>query len=114
MDAVLDRLHAEALARIAADKNTCPLQVTIAFNGHEIYTGLGSADTFLMVGAEPYDEWYTSVGDENAKGPKSMFFGDGQDSYWDPKHLIPEPIAREAVRFYVEHQQRSPSLKWEY
>ena len=79
----------------------------------EIYTGLGSAETFLMVGTEPYDEWYTAVGDENAQGPDKMFYGIGQDTYWAPKHLIPLAVAREAIRHYVEHQQRSPSLNWE-
>jgi Immunity protein Imm1 len=113
MEAVLDRLHAEELGHKAADQEHIPLQVTIAFTGHEIYTGLGSAESFLMVGAEPYEEWYTAVSDAKAQGLSKMFYGDAQDTYWAPKHLIPMFVVREAIRYFVEHRQLSPSLTWE-
>lgn len=113
MDATLDRLHAEALDRQATDENSCPLQVSISFTGYEMYTGLGSAESFVMLGNEPYDEWYVAVGDAKAEGDEKVFYGDAQDTYWAPRNLIPIAVARDAVRYFVEHQQRSPALKWE-
>jgi hypothetical protein len=112
MDAALDRLHAAALHRELAGSGG-PLSVLIAIPGYNIHTGLGSPESFVMLGAAPYDEWYVAVGDEEAQGDKRMFFGVGQDSYWAPKHLIPLGVARDAVRYFVEHQQRSPALMWE-
>lgn len=88
--------------------------MTIAFPGYEIYTGLGSPESFVMVGAEPYDDWYVAVGDEKAKGEEKMFYGSGQDSYWAPENLIPVAVARAAVRYFVERQQRSPTLRWQH
>jgi hypothetical protein len=114
MDAALDRLHTTALDRRAADEQSCPLHVSIDMPGYSINTGLGSADTFVMLGVEPYNEWYTAVGDENAVGDDKMFYGIGDDSYWPPKNLIPVGVAGEAVRYFVENQQRTPALKWEY
>lgn len=114
MDGVLDRLQAAELDQKAADKVRCPLEVCIAFTGYEIVTGLGSAETFVMLGAEPYDKWYVAVADEKADGDdKKMFYGVHQDTYWVPKHLIPVTAARDAVRYFVEHQQRSQALTWE-
>jgi hypothetical protein len=42
-----------------------------------------------------------------------MFYGAGDDSYWAPKNLIPLAAARDAVRYFVEHQRRSPALRWQ-
>jgi hypothetical protein len=109
MEAVLDRLHTEKLTSPG-----CPLAVSISIPDHEIYIGLGSFDSFVMVGAEPYDDWYVALGDEKANGDSKMFYGSGQDSYWAPKNLIPVAVAREAVRYYVEHHQRIPTLRWQH
>lgn len=113
MDAALDRLHATALSEVAAG-DRCPLHVSIAFPGFEVNTGLGVEETFVMVGAEPFDDWYVALGDVNAQGDEVMFFGVAQDSYWAPKHLLPVAVARDAVRHFVENQRRTPTLKWEH
>jgi len=54
-----------------------------------------------------------AVDDENAEGEDKMFYGVCQDSYWAPKNLIPVAVAREAVRYSVEHQRRGPALRWQ-
>jgi hypothetical protein len=114
MDVVLDRLHASSLDRKSTDNYGCPLSVSIAIPGYEIGTGLGSAEVFMTVNTDPFDDFlYVAVGDEAAKGDDKMFYGFHQDTYWEPKHLIPVATARDAIRYFVEHQQRSPKLKWE-
>lgn len=112
MDAELSRLHKESLQRQNASGD-CPLTACVYIPGLEIYTGLGATESFVMIGAEPFDEWYTAVGDEKSDGDSKMFYGVGQDSYWAPKHLIPAAVARDAVRYFIEHQERSPRLQWE-
>ena len=67
-----------------------------------------------MLGAEPYDDWYYALGDEKAEGEAKMFYGAGDDSYWPPKNLIPLGVAREAVRYFVQHQERHPTLRWQH
>lgn len=57
---------------------------------------------------------HSDVGDESAEGPEVMFYGVGQDSYWEPRFLIPMNVARSAVRYFTEHQQPSPALKWQH
>jgi hypothetical protein len=114
MDTVLDRLHATALDRKSADNYNCPLSVSIAIPGYDISTGLGSDEVFMAVCTDPFDDFlYVAVGDESAKGDEKMFYGFHQDTYWARKHLIPMATARDAIRYFVEHQQRSPALKWE-
>jgi hypothetical protein len=109
MDAALDRLHARKLSSPG-----CPLAVAISMPGFEVYTGLGSSDSFVMLGAEPYDVWYYALSDEKAEDPKKMFYGVGDDCYWGPRHLIPISIARDAVRYFVERHERHPNLQWEH
>ena len=111
MDAALDRLHADHLR---SGSSTTPLAVSIVIPGYEIDTGLGADESFLCVQVEPCDgEYYLAVGDATAEGESRMFYGAGQDSYWAPKNLIPLSAARDAVRYFVEHQQRSPTLRWQ-
>lgn len=107
VDAVLDRLHREV------DPQKCPLAVAIKVFGHEIDMGLGADPTFLCLQVEPCDgEYYLAVGQES-EGDLRMFFGAGQDSYWHPKNLIPLEDARFAARYFIEHQARSPSVRWQ-
>jgi Immunity protein Imm1 len=106
VDAALDKLHREA------DPTRDPLAVAIKVFGHEIDTGLGTDPTFLCLQIEPCDgEYYLAVGDQT-DGKTRMFYGAGQDSYWKPINLIPLEAARSAVRYFIEHQKRSPSLRW--
>lgn len=113
MDATLNRLGAERLAELSAGTQPCPLQVTISFSGHEINLGLGSDETFVMIGTEPFDDWYYASSGKEAGREEKMFFGACQDSYWPARWLIPSVTAREAVRYFVEQQERSPNLKWD-
>ena len=109
MDAALDRLHAEKRSSPG-----CPLAVAISISGFEVYIGLGFRDGFVMLGAEPYDDWYCALSDEKAEDPKKIFYGVCDDCYWGPRHLIPVGIAREAVRYFVEHHERHPNIQWEH
>ncbi len=111
LDAVLDRLHAAELDRLAKDADQCPLQVSIEFDQYAVMTGLGSALTFVTVGTE--DDWYYALGDSDAEEPKEMFCGPNQDTYWAPRNLIPLAVARDAIRYFMEHQRPSPTLEWE-
>jgi hypothetical protein len=111
LDAVLDRLHAATLDRLTRDANQCPLQVSIEFDQYGAMTGLGSALTFVMVGTE--DDWYYARGDQKAEEPKEMFYGAGQDSYWAPRNLIPLAVARDAIRYFIEHRRPSTALEWD-
>jgi hypothetical protein len=107
VDATLDKLHREA------DPTKDPLAVAIKVFGHEIDTGLGTDPTFLCLQIEPCDgEYYLAVG-EQTEGETRMFYGAGQDSYWQPKNLIPTEEARSAVRYFIEHQQRAPAVGWQ-
>ena len=111
MDAALDRLHAEHLRSAASGP---PLAVSVVIPGYEIDTGLGADESYLCVQVEPCDgEYYIALRDEPAEGESRMFYGAGQDSYWEPKNLIPLPAARAAARYFVEHQRRSPMLRWQ-
>lgn len=114
MDESLDRLDAETRARLQGADPGDPLAVTIAVPGYQIYTGLGAEQSYISIGVEPCDgEYYTAVGEETATGESLMFYGSGQDSYWRPKNLLSPQVARRAVRYFVEHQQRSPELRWQ-
>jgi hypothetical protein len=107
VDTTLDRLHREA------DPTKDPLAVAIKVFGHEIDTGLGTDPTFLCLQIEPCDgECYLAVGEQTA-GETRTFYGAGQDSYWHPKNLIPLEVARSAVRYFIQHQQRDPSVRWQ-
>lgn len=107
VDATLGKLHLEA------DPKKVPLAVAIKVFGHEIDTGLGTDPTFLCLQIEPCDgEYYLAVG-EQMEGETRTFYGAGQDSYWQPKNLIPLEEARSAVRHFIEHQERSPSTRWQ-
>ncbi len=102
VDAALDKLHREA------DPTKCPLAVAIKAFGHEVAVGLGTDPTFVCLQIEPCDgEYYLAVGEQTG-GEARMFYGAGQDSYWYPKNLIPLAVARSAVRYFIEHQRRSP------
>ena len=107
VDAALDKLHREH------DPSQSPLAVAIKVFGHEIDMGLGADPTFLCLQMEPCDgEYYLAVGQE-IDGEPRMFYGAGQDSYWRPKYLIPLEAARSAARYFIEHQRRSPQVRWE-
>jgi immunity protein Imm1 of predicted polymorphic toxin system len=107
VDAALDKLHHEA------DPTKCPLTVAIKVFGHEIDMGLGTNRTFIHLQIEPCDgEYYLAVGDE-IDGETRRFYGAGQDSYWEPKNLIPLEHARSAVRYFIQHQLRSPEIRWQ-
>jgi len=107
VDAALDKLHREA------DPKKCPLAVAIKVFGHEIDTGLAADPTFICLQIEPCDgEYYLAVG-EQTEGETRMFCGAGEDSYWHPKNLIPLETARCAVRYFIEHQRRTPSVRWQ-
>lgn len=107
VDATLDALHRNALGK------TPPLTVAIEVFGHEVDLGLGTDPTFLHLQIQPCDgEYYLAVGDLT-EGEVKMFYGAGQDSYWEPKNLIPLELARSAARFFVEHQRRCPLVRWQ-
>ncbi len=107
VDAALDRLHRDV------DPTKCPLAVAIKVFGHEIDIGLGADPTFLCLQIEPCDgEYYLPVGNDT-EGESRMFYGAGQDSYWDPRSLIPLEMARSAARYFIEHQRRSPLVRWQ-
>jgi hypothetical protein len=107
VDAALDKLHREA------DPGKDPVAVAIKVFGHEIDTGLGTDPTFLCLHIEPCDgEYYLAVG-EQTQGESRMFYGAGDDSYWQPKNLIPLQEARAAVLYFIEHQKRSPYVRWQ-
>ena len=106
VDDVLDELHDGAVRQ-------GPLAVAVKVFGHEIDLGLGVDSTFLCLQIEPCDgEYYLAVG-EKTEGETRAFYGAGQDSYWCPKNLIPIEDARPAVRYFIEHQQPSPLVRWE-
>lgn len=108
VDATLDKLHNEA------DSAGNALAIAIKVLGHEIDTGVGKDPTFLCLQIEPCDgEYYLAVGEELTEGKTQTFFGAGQDSFWQPKNLIPLKTAREAVRFFIEYQMRSPAVHWQ-
>ncbi len=93
VDAALDKLLREA------DPTKEPLSVVIKVFGHEIDMGLGTYPTFLCLQIDPCDgEYYLVVG-EQTEGETRMFYGAGQDSYWQPKNMIP----LEAARHFIEH-----------
>ncbi len=107
VDTVLDKLNREA------DPTKDPLAVAIKVFGHEIATGLGTDPTFLCLQIEPCDgEYYLAVR-EQVEGETRRFYGAGQDSYWQPENMIPLAAARSAVRYFIEHQKRSPSVRWQ-
>ncbi len=107
VDAALDKLHSEA------NQTRDPLAIAIKVFGHEIDTGLGTDATFLCLQIEPCDgEYYLAVGDQT-EGETRRFEGAGQDSYWQPKNMIALEAARSAVRYFIEHQQRCPSVRWQ-
>ena len=107
VDAALDKLHRET------DPTKDPLAIAIKVFGHEIDIGLGSEDTFLCVQIDPCDgEYYLAVGDRTGDETR-RFYGAGQDSYWHAKNLIPLASARAALRYFIEHQERIPSVRWQ-
>ena len=114
MDSELDRLHAERVEDLNKGVWDCALHVTISFLCHEINLGLGSDVSFVMIGTQPFDDWYCAASGKEDDGEEKMFYGVGQDSYWPSSRLIPIDAAREAVRFFVSHQERSPLLSWDY
>jgi hypothetical protein len=107
VDLALDKLHSDA------DLARTPLAIAIKVLGHEINTGLGTDSTFLCLQIEPCDgEYYLAVGDQT-EGEARRFEGAGQDSCWQPKNMIPLEAARSAVRYFIEHQERSPFVRWQ-
>ena len=107
VDAVLDKLHQ------GVDPTKVPLMVAIKVFGHEIDMGLGTDPTFICLQIEPCDgEYYLAVGDQ-VKGERRMFYGAGQDSYWEPENLIPLESSRSAARHFIQHQLRSPDVRWQ-
>jgi hypothetical protein len=114
MDSVLDRLHAERKEQVNSGVKECPLQVMISFLGHEINLGLGSEDSFVMIGTDPFDDWYYAASGKEADGEDKEFYGFNQDTYWPANWLVPINVAREAVHYFVCHQQRSPLVGWDY
>src|SRR5262249_33885983 len=107
VDLALDNLHREV------DPTKCPLCVSIAVFGHQVLTGLGVDQSFVCINIEPCDgEFYLTVGEQPA-GEAKMFWGAAQDSYWNPKNLIPYKKARAAVRYFIKHQRRYPSVRWQ-
>jgi len=107
VEAELDRLHQRACTQ------TIPLAAAIKVFGHEIDFGLGTVLTFLCLQIDPCDgEYYLAVGTQE-EGECQMFYGAGQDSYWEPKNLIPIEDARMAIRYFIEHRRRHPSLRWQ-
>lgn len=113
MDAALDRLHAETADELRTSVRDRPLQVDIEFSFGCVATGLGIDKVPVMVSVPPFDDFYCAVDDRQAAGDDTMFFGASQDSYWPPKNLLPIAVAREAVRYFVMHQRRSPNLLWQ-
>ncbi len=110
LDAALDKLHRQAIS------TQPPLAIAIKVFGHEIDMGLGMDPTFLCLQYEPCDgEFYIAVGSQEDSESDSdvMFYGAGGDSYWRPKNLIPLESARSAARYFIEHQARSPLLRWQ-
>jgi hypothetical protein len=73
MNAVLDLLLAERLEQIDAGKQDCPLQVNITFSRHEINLGLGSDESFVMIGTDPFDDWYYAASGKDADGEEKKF-----------------------------------------
>src|SRR5262245_40866623 len=107
VDKALDTLHREV------DPTKCPLAVSIRVFGHEVWTGLGVDQSFVCINIEPCDgEFYLTVGEQPA-GEAKMFWGASQDSYWNPENMIPYEKARAAVRYFVRHQRRDPSVRWQ-
>ena len=107
LDAVLDELGARA------DPTRGARAVAIVVFEHEIDTGLGADPTFLCLQMAPRDgEYYVAVGDRTDGEPRA-FYGAGQDSYWNPRNLIAAADARSAIRYFIRHQARSRSLRWE-
>jgi len=111
MDAELDRLHSERAEQLLSGAEKCPLQVSVSFADHEVNLGVGLSKSFVMIGTAPFDDWYCAAG--GGEGEDVMFYGVCQDSYWPAEWLIPITDAREAVRFFVAHQVRSPIVKWD-
>ena len=114
MDAALDRLHAERVEDLNKRVWDCPLQVMISFLHHEINLGLGSEVSFVMIGSDPFDDWYYAASGKEDDGEEKEFYGFNQDSYWPANRLVDIDDAREAVRFFVSQQERSPLLSWDY
>jgi Immunity protein Imm1 len=102
------------MAAVNSGVRDCPLQVMISFFDHEINLGLGSEDSFVMIGTQPFDNWYYAASGKEDDGKKKEFYGFNQDTYWPTIYLIPIDIAREAVRYFVNHQERHPQSKWDY
>lgn len=103
----LEKLHR------GVDPSKDPLALVIKVFGHEIDTGVGADPTFLCLQIDPCDgEYYLAVGNQT-EGESRMFYGAGQDSYWPPMNMIPLKAARAAIQYFVEHQKRDPSVRWQ-
>jgi hypothetical protein len=105
VDATLGRLHREC-------RPGHPICVNVVVPGHWISIGLGPDPTLVMQSVEPCDgEWYTSVGDESAEG-WADFYGCGNHTPFQRRTFVPLDVARQVVREFVEHQQRSRLIRW--
>jgi hypothetical protein len=114
VDIALDRLDAETRARLQQPDSGHPLAITVVIPGFQVYMGLGASRSYICIAVEPCDgEYYTAVGDATASGESHMYYGSGQDSYWAPKNLLPPPVVRAALRYFLEHQRRPPELRWQ-
>jgi len=119
MDAVLDRMHVEWTKKVAAEEKACPQSLYVQVAPYAVSFGLGSEDTYLSVHPDSFDDhdgyfWTAVDRTKPSEGTDKMFYGDfNHDTYWCPCHLIPIAVARDAVRYFVEHQGPSPALEWE-
>lgn len=106
MDATLDRLHREC-------QPGHPICVNVVVPGYWVTIGLGADPTFVLVSVEPCDgEWYVSAGDEAAHGWVD-FYGCGNYTRFERRSLVPLSLARQAVREFAEHQERSRLIRWQ-
>lgn len=105
MDATLDCLHREC-------RPEYPICINVVLPGYWITIGLGADPTFVLESVEPCDgEWYISVGDEAVDG-WSDFYGCGHHTPFERRNFVPLSLARQAVREFAEHQQRSCLIRW--
>lgn len=107
MDRVLDEIH----AAVPEDESLHTIAI-INEADDEIVAGLGKDLSYLCFQVSPRDgEYYTSFGDEEPDDEVESY-GIYRDTYWNSKVLIPMTAVRDAIRYFVTHGKRDPSVRW--
>src|SRR5262249_38741315 len=89
-----------------------PTAISVDMHGYRVELLVGHETSFVHMTPEDEKPYHVTVGGP-AEGTVNFWLHDWHHTEFENRHLVPKPLAREALREFFKMGRLSPLVEWE-